>query len=45
MCVIREIGAMKVYSMVPSQRSIVTVSVTLSKTTPRKVQTAVPMAR
>ena len=32
-CVIRETGAMKVYSMVPSQRSIVTVSVTLSKTT------------
>ncbi len=28
-----ETGAMKVYSIVPSQRSIVTVSVTLSKTT------------
>ncbi len=33
MWVTREMGAMKVYSMVPSQRSMVTVSVTLSKTT------------
>jgi len=36
---------MKVYSMVPSQRSMVTVSVTLSKTTEMYVQIAVPMAR
>src|SRR5436305_13356560 len=44
-CVQHEMGAMKVYSIVPSQRSIVIISVTPSNVTLRYDQTAVPMRR
>ena len=41
-CTGRETGAMKVYSIVPSQRSQATVSVTISKMIPRKAQITPP---
>ena len=40
----REIGAMKVYSMVPSHRSHATVSVTTSKISPRYDQITAPIS-
>ena len=44
-CAGREMGAMNVYSMVPSQRSQATVSVTISKSRPRYDQTTAPIRR
>ena len=41
-CMDRESGAMNVYSIVPSQRSHATVSVTNSKMIPRKAQITAP---
>jgi hypothetical protein len=41
---VREIGAMKVYSIVPSQRSQATVSVTISKIRPRYDQITAPIS-
>jgi hypothetical protein len=43
-CTGRESGAMKVYSIVPSQRSHATVSVRISKTIPRKDQITAPIS-
>jgi hypothetical protein len=45
MCANREIGAIIVYSIVPSQRSQATISPTLAKTARRYAQTTVPMPR
>ena len=42
-CDVREIGAMNVYSMVPSHRSQATVSVTISKISPRYDQITAPI--
>ena len=42
-CDVREIGAMNVYSMVPSHRSHATVSVTTSKIRPRYDQITAPI--
>ena len=41
-CTGRETGAMNVYSIVPSQRSQATVSVTISKMIPRNAQMTPP---
>ena len=41
-CTGRETGAMNVYSIVPSQRSHATVSVTISKMIPRNAQMTPP---
>ena len=41
----RDSGAMKVYSMVPSQRSHATVSVTISNTSPRYDHSTAPISR
>ena len=41
-CTGRETGAMNVYSIVPSQRSHATVSVTISKMIPRNAQITPP---
>ena len=41
-CTGRETGAMNVYSIVPSQRSHATVSVTISKMIPRYAQMTAP---
>ncbi len=43
-CEVREIGAMNVYSIVPSQRSQATVSVTISKIRPRYDQITAPIS-
>ncbi len=40
----RDSGAMNVYSIVPSQRSHATVSVTISKMIPRYAQTTAPIS-
>ncbi len=42
-CTGRDTGAMNVYSIVPSQRSQATVSVTISKMMPRYAQMTPPM--
>ena len=44
-CIARESGAMKVYSIVPSQRSHATVSVRNSKMIPRYAQITAPIKR
>ena len=44
-CIERDSGAMNVYSIVPSQRSHATVSVTNSKMIPRNAQMTAPTSR